>query len=182
MARARCRNSEPWYRSTIREHAEQCALPIRFQLLHAPASLDTERSSWSTVVYFNVVKSIRAILEALDGTEEVPDPPEEGRRSDAGDAWRHQLANLKLRLSPLVVLEGGLASRLSGGGGVSMNGGKGGVLVRRGWQSSLKPSPATKAPRGHARGGKGSISGGFNSSEDPNVPIARMLDASKVRP
>jgi hypothetical protein len=137
------------------------------------------------VVYFNVVKSIRVILEALDTLEETPDddPPERGRRSDAGDAWRHQLANLKLRLSPLVGLEGGLASRLSGGGGVSMNGGKGGVFVRRGWQTTLKsPSPAGKGPRGHGRGaGKSSISGGFNTPEDPNTPIARMLDASKVR-
>jgi hypothetical protein len=146
--------------------------------MHAPASLDSERSSWSTVVYLNIVKSIRILLESLEASDTAP---EDGRRSDAGDSWRHQLANLRLRLSPLVGVETSLASRLSGGGGVAMNGGKGGVFVRRGWQSSVKSGPLTTGyPRGHSARmpGKASVSGPLLLTDDP---IARMLDASKVR-
>lgn len=144
--------------------------------MHAPASLDLERSSWTTVVYLNVVKSIRVLLEALE-TADISSE-EASRLSDAGDSWRHQLANLKLRLSPLVGVETTLASRLSSGGGVAMNGGKGGVFVRRGWQTSLK----TGTPIGHVRGhnarapGKASVSGALAIDD----PVARMLEATKV--
>ncbi|KAF8519526.1 guanine nucleotide binding protein alpha subunit [Gautieria morchelliformis] len=152
-------------------------LQKQFQLMHAPASLDSERSSWSTVVFLNIVKSIRILLESLEGTAAAPEGG--GCRSDAGDPWRHQLANLRLRLSPLVGVEASLASRLSGGGGVAMNGGKGGVFVRRGWQSSVASGPLTAGyPRGHSAWmpGKASVSGPVSLADDP---IARMLEASK---
>jgi len=151
-------------------------LQKQFQLLHAPASLDLERSSWSTVVYLNIVKSIRILLEALDSADAAPE--DLGRRSDADEPW-HQPTNLKLRLSPLVGMESSLAARLSGGGGVSVSGGKGGVFVRRGWQSSVKTRPVSLPnARSHVvrMAGKGNVTDASGLVDDP---IARMLDASK---
>ncbi|KAF8589454.1 guanine nucleotide binding protein, alpha subunit [Ramaria rubella] len=146
-------------------------LQKQFQLMHEPASLDLERSSWSTVVYLNIVKSIRVILEALNS------PAERTQTAELADqSQQHQLAKLMLRLSPMVGLESGLASRLSSAGGVAMNGGKGGVFVRRGWQTTLKSGPSMDGnPRSHGRAaGKASISGAI-----PEDPTARMLSASK---
>lgn len=41
-------------------------LQKQFQLLCAPASMEEERDSWRAVVYFNVVRNIKRILQALD--------------------------------------------------------------------------------------------------------------------
>ncbi|KAF8525956.1 guanine nucleotide-binding protein [Hysterangium stoloniferum] len=141
-------------------------LQKQFQLMHAPASLDLERSSWSTVVYLNVIKSLRVILEALENA--AP-----GDTVTDDEAWPQRHANLKLRLSPLVGMESGLASRLSDGGGIAMNGGKGGVLVRRGWQTTLRSgTPPGTSNRINGRNGK-------PSTATEHDPTARMLSASK---
>ncbi|KAG8961992.1 hypothetical protein FRC03_004759 [Tulasnella sp. 419] len=58
-------------------------LQKQFQLLYAPSTLDLERTSWQPVVYINLVKSIRTILEALefeydndnDAEDLLPIPP-----------------------------------------------------------------------------------------------------------
>lgn len=123
------------------------------------------------MVYLNIIKSIRILLDALDMSTAAAAP------EDMDNTWRTQLANLKLRLSPLVGMESSLASRLSGGGGVAMNGGKGGVFVRRGWQTTLKSDQVdnTRSPISRQHG-KASLSGAL-AVEDP---IARMLEASKV--
>ena len=39
--------------------------------MYRPHSLEQERSSWRTVIYFNVVRSIRQILSALDTLEDA---------------------------------------------------------------------------------------------------------------
>lgn len=41
-------------------------VPRQFRLMYAPATLDLERSSWRPVVYINIIKSLRTILEALE--------------------------------------------------------------------------------------------------------------------
>ena len=41
--------------------------------MYRPHSLEQERSSWRTVIYFNVVRSIRQILSALETLEDTPD-------------------------------------------------------------------------------------------------------------
>lgn len=46
-------------------------LQKQFQLMYRPHSLEQERSSWRTVIYFNVVRSIRQILSALDALEDA---------------------------------------------------------------------------------------------------------------
>ena len=41
-------------------------LQKQFQLFYAPASLDEERASWRAVIYFNVVRNVKRILQALE--------------------------------------------------------------------------------------------------------------------
>ncbi|KAH7911686.1 guanine nucleotide binding protein, alpha subunit [Hygrophoropsis aurantiaca] len=48
-------------------------LQKQFQLMYSPASLDSERMSWRTVVYFNVVRSIKKILTTLEAFDDVDD-------------------------------------------------------------------------------------------------------------
>ncbi|EGO24442.1 hypothetical protein SERLADRAFT_467759 [Serpula lacrymans var. lacrymans S7.9] len=48
-------------------------LQKQFQLMYSPASLESERMSWRTVVYFNVVRSIRQILSTLESWDDVDD-------------------------------------------------------------------------------------------------------------
>ncbi|CAA7269582.1 unnamed protein product [Cyclocybe aegerita] len=48
-------------------------LQKQFQLMYRPNSLDQERHSWKTVIYFNVVHSIRHILATLESWDDVLD-------------------------------------------------------------------------------------------------------------
>jgi guanine nucleotide-binding protein alpha-1 subunit len=41
-------------------------LQKQFQLMYSPDTLDKERASWRTVIYFNVARSVKRILENLD--------------------------------------------------------------------------------------------------------------------
>ncbi|KAI9463248.1 G-alpha-domain-containing protein [Lactarius psammicola] len=138
-------------------------LQKQFQLMYSPDTLDQERASWRTVVYFNVARSVKRILDTLEShgdlfDDESPDnslydsvsskhTPEEHVHQDAVDGSsthpypspvvtesQRQVATLRLRLSPLVAAESTLADKLSGGIRVSGSG-KGSVYVRDGWQS-----------------------------------------------
>ncbi|KAF9223736.1 G-alpha-domain-containing protein [Gyrodon lividus] len=48
-------------------------LQKQFQLMYSPASLESERMSWRTVVYFNVVRSIKKILATLETWDDIDD-------------------------------------------------------------------------------------------------------------
>ncbi|KIJ66946.1 hypothetical protein HYDPIDRAFT_128433 [Hydnomerulius pinastri MD-312] len=48
-------------------------LQKQFQLMYSPASLESERMSWRTVVYFNVVRSIKKILTTLEAWDDADD-------------------------------------------------------------------------------------------------------------
>lgn len=56
-------------------------LQKQFQLMYKPHSLEDERISWKTVIYFNVVHSLKHILSTLEGWEESNDEEQDG--SDA---------------------------------------------------------------------------------------------------
>ncbi len=131
--------------------------------MYSPDSLDQERASWRTVVYFNVARSVKRILDTLESNgdsfdDDTPDNSpydsvnskhalEGHAHQDAADdssthpypspvvtESQRQIATLRLRLSPLVAAEATLADKLSGGIRVSGSG-KGDVYVRDGWQS-----------------------------------------------
>ncbi|PPQ91720.1 hypothetical protein CVT25_012861 [Psilocybe cyanescens] len=53
-------------------------LQKQFQLMYKPNSLDQERSSWTAVIYFNVVHSLKQILNTLEQWDDVLD-------DDSGD-------------------------------------------------------------------------------------------------
>jgi G-protein alpha subunit len=162
-------------------------LQKQFQLLYAPRSLEEERASWRSVVYLNIVKSVRTILEALDlDTDDagyMSDRTTNGtsvRRSEKHELWQQQLANLKLRLQPFLSLEDQLTDRLSGTTAVTSNGTP---LVRSGWQFNLKL--ARRALR-HSRSSRDDPSASrttlsslsSESGGDGGDPNARMLQAS----
>ena len=93
-------------------------------------------------MYLNIVKSVRTILEALDldidDAGYMSDRTTNGtsvRRSEKHELWQQQLANLKLRLQPLLSLEDQLTNRLSGTTPVTSYGTP---LLRSGWQFSLR--------------------------------------------
>lgn len=85
----------------------------------------------------------------------------------------HQIANLRLRLSPIVSVEEQLALRLSGGQSVS----RGEVFVRTGWQSRTIENGGLHKGRRPKR----SIGPDRTANEiDPLLDdVSAMLDASK---
>ncbi|EJF65613.1 G-alpha-domain-containing protein [Dichomitus squalens LYAD-421 SS1] len=136
-------------------------LQKQFQLYYSSSTLDRERASWRPIVYFNILKAIRMILEELDweyglGASGSGDPlsvspgllpSTSGTGTGSGGsgsgssthsraanpAWFPELGLLRNKLLPLVASEDALASELSGG--VHVAGGKTGVYVRSGWQA-----------------------------------------------
>ncbi|KAK0223438.1 guanine nucleotide-binding protein [Armillaria fumosa] len=175
-------------------------LQKQFQLMYKPNSLDQERSSWRTVIYFNVVHSIKHILNTLEAWDDsledemdVDGPYSHGRSTPTVHSSRSHhfydpltsqttIANIRRRLSPLVASDIQLADRLSGGITVSGSG-KGGVYVRSGWQARtienalgrIRPRPSVD---GDGRKGRNSISADI--VQDALVQdVGRMLDAAK---
>ncbi|KAI8972175.1 G-protein alpha subunit [Trametes punicea] len=135
-------------------------LQKQFQLYYSSKTLDDERPSWRPIVYFNILKAIRMILDELDwqyglGTSgsdplAVPLMPSTSNTSASGSgsgnsgsssrslpnpAWFAELALLRNKLLPLVASEDALAAELSGG--VTVTGGRTGVYVRSGWQALI---------------------------------------------
>jgi guanine nucleotide-binding protein subunit alpha len=228
-------------------------LQKQFQLMYSPNSLETERASWRTVVYFNIVRSLKHILATLAAHEDVDDEtdadstiefgddandgasilagPSTSKRSRAGQATAftnlpasspgasssksiakpsrtpkspgqvplhkspqlqasaHQIANLRLRLSPLLSAEDSLAKRLNGG----VSSGTGEVFVRSGWQvRTLENGGLAKARRpkrstGHGQGPPSNSGPGLMAStagpmleEDSLLDeVSAMLEGSK---
>ncbi|KAJ7227364.1 guanine nucleotide-binding protein, partial [Mycena pura] len=139
-------------------------LQKQFQLMYKPNSLEQERSSWRTVVYFNIVHSLHHILSTLeawdDSFEEDPIAPQPSHYYDqpsssgiggpplpsgisrppsrpdspAYSSRSNRIVTLRSRLAPLLATDSQLADRLTGGLTVSGSA-KGGLLVRSGWQS-----------------------------------------------
>ncbi|EGO25997.1 hypothetical protein SERLADRAFT_466917 [Serpula lacrymans var. lacrymans S7.9] len=114
-------------------------LQKQFQLYYAYQTLDRERPSWRPVVYFNVIKAVRMILDEVDyelasAANEVPIAH---ALAPLGNIVG-EIAQLRSKLLPLVAIEDSLASELSGG--ISLSGGKTGAFVRAGWQGLVLPS------------------------------------------
>jgi len=115
----------------------------------------------------NIVKSVRTILEALD--------------LDIDDVWHQQLANLKLRLQPLLSLEDQLTNRLSGTTPVTSYGTP---LLRSGWQFSLRLGRrALRRSRSTHHNDPGASRSSFSSlssetGREDRDPNAQVLQAS----
>jgi guanine nucleotide-binding protein alpha-1 subunit len=118
--------------------------------------LNKERTSWLTVIYFNVIHSIKHILHILETWDDSIDDTVDLKNPEVVNWYRSHMAdssssygssridpisiskatisNLRRRLSPLVAVDSQLADRLSGGITVAGSG-KGSVYVRSGWQA-----------------------------------------------
>ncbi|KAH6911150.1 G-protein alpha subunit-domain-containing protein [Coprinopsis sp. MPI-PUGE-AT-0042] len=129
----------------------------QFQIMYNPSSLERERASWVTVIYFTIVHSLKHILttleawnDSLEGTDFDETPTGRWRSRSSGSAVGSsssvattseapdangpvQIAKLRLRLSLLIAADEQLADRLTGGVSVSGSG-KGVVHVRSDWQ------------------------------------------------
>ncbi|KAH7928951.1 G-protein alpha subunit [Leucogyrophana mollusca] len=118
-------------------------LQKQFQLYYASQALDHERPLWRPVVYFNIIKAVRMILDELDFelSNIALDESLEGEAlvhalGPLGDV-SFDLARLRSKLLPLVAMEDSLASELNNG--VSITGNRSGVYVRAGWQALVTP-------------------------------------------
>ncbi|KAK7032274.1 hypothetical protein VNI00_013233 [Paramarasmius palmivorus] len=161
-------------------------LQKQFQLMYKPHSLDQERASWRTVIFFNVVRSIKHILTTLESWEDSMDDVEYMKSDFVGSSTspmqspnglpslKSSIASLRFRLSPLVALDTALADRLSGGVTVSGSG-KGSVFVRSGWQAR-----AIENALGRRRPQPTADSKSLEHTPDPlTQDVSRMLEASK---
>ncbi|KAI9000626.1 G-protein alpha subunit [Trametes punicea] len=187
--RERMRKSKQDIRLLLLGQAEsgKSTLQKQFQLLYNPTGLEDERLSWRTVIYFNIARPIRRILEALDAygdgdddddlTSEATYSPADIRlasgmpiASSSADiaadekslspsqlSLEKQINTFRSRLAPLLTAETSLADRLSGGIDVSGSG-RGSVFVRSGWQARSLALPFGRGRERTNSGGRSSLS------------------------
>ncbi|EJU02511.1 G-protein alpha subunit [Dacryopinax primogenitus] len=136
----------------------------QFQLLWDPNLLDAERLYWRPVIFLNLVVSIRRILECLSPrleSEEGRDGrPGTGNSTVSDEETYSRYAELKLKLSPMLQLEGVLLNELGAPAefdtlnaydrpsslpGASSR--KRDILVHLEWQQRLAKSKATRGSR-----------------------------------
>ena len=108
--------------------------------------MDQERPFWRAVVYLNIIKAVRTILNDLDYefTALEEDFSQTVQRmsqhtsslvadfESLRDIWDAEFGPIRNKLLPLMVLEETLAIELSDG--VSVVRGRAGVSIRSGWQ------------------------------------------------
>ena len=149
-------------------------LQKQFQMIYAPQSLQDERLSWRPVVFLNVVKSIKTIINALDYEDD-------GEMSDLGYSPTHvrrhaddaaELANLRLRLLPLLILEDQLSGNLAGASHITVNHAP---VVRSGWQSLMR----SKTLKNKGSAGSGELKNKNSEEGDPSG--CTTADGSTVR-
>ncbi|KAJ6507424.1 guanine nucleotide binding protein, alpha subunit [Mycena vitilis] len=121
-------------------------LQKQFQLFHASHTLELERPSWRIVVYANLIKAVRTILEELDyefslSLDEYPWSSEDSEPTDVGA--QNEILGLRRHLLPLISLEGSLSTELSEG--VSFVGQRRGTLFppRKGNFTRASSRPVT---------------------------------------
>ncbi|KAG5652163.1 hypothetical protein H0H81_006048 [Sphagnurus paluster] len=198
-------------------------LQKQFQLMYKPSSIDLERTSWKTVIYFNVVHSLKHILATLEAWDDCLDEdsledlisvsqtkmptdgilqqsstsallmnssalPSPAQLNNAGSAHQYdgsqessmaQIANLRLRLTPLMATDAPLADRLSGGIAPSGSG-KGGVYVRSGWQARTIENALGRIRPNYEADSKKNRLATYSAGQDILVQdVGRMLTAAK---
>jgi guanine nucleotide-binding protein alpha-1 subunit len=131
-------------------------LQKQFQLYYASQTLERERPLWRPIVYSNILKALRMLIDELDREQGsiTPTPgstpvsssvllasPELSSSSVGLDtAWPPDLIDLSSPLLSLIASEDALASEVSGG--ITVGGGRSGVYVRAGWQALITPNRA----------------------------------------
>ncbi|TFY53855.1 hypothetical protein EVJ58_g9210 [Rhodofomes roseus] len=143
----------------------------QFMLLHSPVKFNAERLAWRFVIYLNLVRSIRRILEAiapeqdgddtddLDSTETASIVVIGGRPSSAVSGWITAYDSYRRRLAPLLDLEQRLIQLLSD-------------------PEDNEEREATHLPRGQSSQGS-YASGGYAAVSPPtSPPLSASLSTS----
>ncbi|KAI0749464.1 G-protein alpha subunit [Daedaleopsis nitida] len=205
--RERLRKTKQDIRLLLLGQAEsgKSTLQKQFQLLYNPSGLDEERLSWRTVIYFNIARPIRRILDALDaygdgGDDDddlipevnygyTPNPPsgmavtsdyaENKSITPSQASLEKKVSQLRARLSSLLAAEERLAERLSGGVNVSGSG-RGSVFVRTGWQARTLGLAFGKSRERTSSGGRFSFTGRSSIDNQKGVSEAE-LQAKKAQ-
>ncbi|KAJ7364248.1 guanine nucleotide binding protein, alpha subunit [Mycena albidolilacea] len=179
-------------------------LQKQFQLMYKPNSIEQERASWRTVIYFNVVHSLKHILTTLEAwddsfeddprapqptgyydqassSSQIPPVPTAPSRAEspAFGGRNNRIVSLRNRLTPLLATDAPLADRLSGGINVSGSG-KGGVFVRSGWQARTIDKALVKGLKKASNESRGRE--GYIHEDDGDIllqDVGRMLSALK---
>jgi hypothetical protein len=115
--------------------AGKSTLRKQFQLFYTSQAMDNERPSWRPIVYFNVIKAVRMILDELS-YDNSQSPSSPSSPSIDHEPSPHSFLHLRRRLQTLVAMEETLFSELSCGVSVSGGGGSD-VFVRAGRQSAV---------------------------------------------
>ncbi|KDQ18140.1 hypothetical protein BOTBODRAFT_155240 [Botryobasidium botryosum FD-172 SS1] len=90
----------------------------QFALMYSPNAFQAECISWRPVVYFNLVRSIRRILEAIlepptSASTDDLNEASSGRRSKSPASPANRFRELQMRLSPLLQVEESLIRKLA---------------------------------------------------------------------
>ncbi|KAF8825318.1 hypothetical protein HHX47_DHR7000513 [Lentinula edodes] len=143
-------------------------LQRQFQLMYKPHSLEQERASWRTVIYFNVVRSIKHILNTLESWDDYIDDDmalDSPTSKYMGGSRSGQRSNLSL-----YYCKPSEAPFPTGSG-------KGGVFVRSGWQARTIENALGRK--------RGRVSDELSPKKPDEIQdvlvqdVSRMLDASK---
>jgi hypothetical protein len=120
-------------------------------LYYKSKEMDAERPAWRPVVYSNLIRAVRVLVQALD-TElsdldesmsahplsAAPSIDSESPPNSPGASWPPALRAVRRQLLPLLAIEDSLASEISGGvcvAGRSADGRARGAYVRADWQA-----------------------------------------------
>jgi len=106
----------------------------QFQLYYASQTLERERPSWRAVVYLNVIRATRTIVDGLEYevAQSIDNPPDPDFPITKG--IQDEVATMVAGLRPLLDAESSLSSALNGG-----LSGRAAGYARSGWQSLMNP-------------------------------------------
>ncbi|KAF5385985.1 hypothetical protein D9615_002621 [Tricholomella constricta] len=110
----------------------------QFQLFYASHTLERERPSWRAVVYLNIIRATRMIVDTLqyEVAQSIDSPPDPDFPITKG--IQDEITAMVTALKPLLDAELPLSSELNGG-----LSGRASAYARSGWQSLINPRRAS---------------------------------------
>jgi hypothetical protein len=114
-------------------------LQKQFQLMYRPNSIDQERISWKTVIYFNVVHSLKHILTTLEAWDDTLDDESENDDSTSISPNKHRPNGISEQPSPSTSLMNS-SSLPSGSGASPARPGSSGSIPQHNLDNSKEPS------------------------------------------
>ncbi|KAG5636330.1 hypothetical protein H0H81_008414 [Sphagnurus paluster] len=118
----------------IKAESGKSTLHKQFQLFYASQTLERELPSWRPVVYLNIVRALRTIMDGLEYevAQSIDTPPDPDFPITKG--IRDDVARMDAVLRPLLDAESLLSADLNGG-----LTGRASAYARSGWQGLINP-------------------------------------------